>query len=1101
MITGASLQLTNARKPEEEPRKLKYRGPVVYSNLPPPVLYFPNFPPNPKISSRGDGEEKTIEYVPYPYENLPLLVYQSDNQPPVHVVEKNQDSTQGAQPQNNNAQVHQQSGPPAPAMPDYLKNNQQQYQNMQPQTQKDSNSYNAAPQLFPDLENQQYLSIGISTYQTELPNVLYGTPEAAAPSSPQHKQNMASYQVQNNMNPNAQQQPSYTVAQNNAQTGHQQPLMMYNDNPQPNQYVTNVAMQPQMQNVAYGQSQSNIQRIPDQKAPAQNQYAQIPQQPPVVGYSVQQDYSPKQMPSSIQELIKQQAGGDKSSTYQYSGNLMPTNSQGDSHYNMQQQGAVQDQPQFQKLQVQVQATTENEPDNDPDQRVLSIALYPYDIRGNNYKEEAKQFYKIVIPPLDGENAEDNSYGPQISNPMEMQGQSFQYLKMESNGPMAQPGPKQMNYPSNPAEMQQQQQQGMTIQKPQAMIIQQPTQMQRQYAMKMQRQQAMDIQKQREEQRKRQREEHMKKQREEQMKKQKEEEMQNQKAMHILRQKVMEMHKQKVMDMQQAMEKQKQQKSQNQGQNLKLSNAGSQTKANTQKQNIKQEAPGKSTEAQDDAIEYQQILIHIPHALAAQPQIVVQQGDIDEAVNPYASTDQVATFKNDTDRFLHAVATHIKQQPSYSGANKQHIITLQESESFRGALNPHFIKQTQFIKLPNENPAVSELYRDHYSYVRPRPKPSFRSRHPGAYASSNYHFTTTNPLFLNSPSFRKNNLRSPSYSFTEPQTLLQSSSQQYHNVFNPYPDELIAEASFQSPNYIPLVKPGQNAMSVLNAPQFQTSFAGPIRINAGPPPLPFGAMPHQMIYGNRYIPPPSSVHAGSGKYGGFIKKLTTLSNMILSQSLGMKSQITPREETKEPEEYNVDEVDDFTLEDDNIQENPKDNSRGSDGITVSKEKLSKRVSKPVEDISRPPIIVYKGSKPPVEVYGTKDDIEKGKGPMKKATMKETSAKIDRNEEVDFVKTMYSILPKLVKRSITNRNDDVLDSELEGGNPAKEDAIIDEIEAFVDSQDETDKKEVTSQIEGSVQSVNSNSKPTFAVNEDIENVMKLLHKEEKSDIFPS
>ncbi|GBM73203.1 hypothetical protein AVEN_228982-1 [Araneus ventricosus] len=1101
MLTGASLQLTGAGKPDEEPRKLKYRGPVVYSNLPPPVLYFPSFPPDPKISSRGDAEEKSIEYVPFPYENLPLLVYQSDNQPPVHVVEKSRDSPQPTQPKDNNAKIQQQSGPAAPEMPDYMKNNQQQYQNTQPQAQKSSNTYGAAPQLFPGLENQRYLSIGISTYNAELPNnALYSVPQPAAPSSPPQKQNVVSYQVQNNARPNAQQQPSYTIAQNNAQKGQQQPLMAYNDNPQPNQYISNVAVQHQGQNVEYGQSQANFQRIPDQKPPVQNQYAQIQEQPGEIGYSVQQNYGPKQMPTSIQQLIHQQTSGDKTNSYQYSGPSVPQNSQSNSNYNMQQQGAVPDQPQVQKLQVQVQATSENVPDDDPNQQFLSIALYPYDIRGNNYKEEEKQFYKIVIPTQDGQNAQENSYGAQRLNPMEMQGQSVQYMKIGSTGPLEQPGPKQMNYPSNPMEMQKQ---VMTLQKPRAMIIQQPTEMQRQYAMKMQRQQAMDIQKQREAE--------IQKQREVELQKHREVEMQKQKSMNMRRHLAMEMQKRKVMAMQrqQAMEKQKQQMSQTRGQNLKSSNEGYQTevipdKANLQKQNTKQEASEKSPETEDDAIEYQQILIHIPHALAAQPQIVVQKGDMEQAVNPYTGTAQIASLKNDTEKLFNAVVTHIRQRPSYSDANKQQTITLQNSERFRGLVNSNFLKQSEFIKLPTENPAVSELLRHHYSYVRPRPKPSFRSRHPGAYASSNYHFATTNPIFLNSPSFPKNTFRqAPSYSFAEPPTLLQSSSHQYHNLFSSYPDELLAEASFQSPTYIPLVKPGQNAMSVLNAPQLKTSFPGPIKINAGPPPLPFGPMPHQMIYGHRNFPPPSTIPASSGKYGNFIKKLTTFSNIILSQSLGMKSQITPREETKEADEYNVEEVDDSTLRDDNVQQDKKEIS-GDSNTSVPKEKLSKRISKPEEDIPRPPIIVYKGPKPPVEVYGTKDDIEKGKSPVKKATMKQSSAKVDRNEEVDFVKTMYSILPKFVKRSITNRNDedesDLADSEVDEGRPPKEGTIIDELEAFVDSDDETDTK-VTSGIKDSVQSGNSNNDSTSAVKEDIEELMKLLHKEEKSDIFPS
>merc|ERR1719471_1527676 len=71
--------------------QVKYAGPIVYSGEKPPIIHFPP-PPEPSYSNGGYGggggnkPPPAVKYVPLPHHELPVLIYQSDNSPPIHVV-------------------------------------------------------------------------------------------------------------------------------------------------------------------------------------------------------------------------------------------------------------------------------------------------------------------------------------------------------------------------------------------------------------------------------------------------------------------------------------------------------------------------------------------------------------------------------------------------------------------------------------------------------------------------------------------------------------------------------------------------------------------------------------------------------------------------------------------------------------------------------------------------------------------------------------------------------------------------------------------------------------------------------------------------------
>jgi len=68
---------------------VKYGGPIVYSGEKPPIIHFP--PPPRETTAyghggKGGGSPPAIKYVPLPHHDLPVLIYTSDNQPPIRVV-------------------------------------------------------------------------------------------------------------------------------------------------------------------------------------------------------------------------------------------------------------------------------------------------------------------------------------------------------------------------------------------------------------------------------------------------------------------------------------------------------------------------------------------------------------------------------------------------------------------------------------------------------------------------------------------------------------------------------------------------------------------------------------------------------------------------------------------------------------------------------------------------------------------------------------------------------------------------------------------------------------------------------------------------------
>ncbi|GIY82261.1 uncharacterized protein CDAR_227021 [Caerostris darwini] len=839
LLMTITLHPTTADE-QDESTKMKYKGPVVYSNLPPPVLYFPNFPPKPKIANRGDGQESHIEYVPFPFKDLPLLVYESQSQPPVHVVEK---EANPAPDKGSVSKTHQQSNQNAYQTSDYVKNVQQPYPRAQPQILTNSNNYYAANQ-YTDSQNQGY-----TTSSDRLPNnVPYSASQQAAPSSPS-QQNTVSYQVQGNAGQNNQQQISYTVAQNNAQNPAQytvvnsvekQPAQFQNVNPQMNintrpsqsvqhnvntQNQPNIHMRPQMQNIQTPQLHYNIQQMQQQQS--------IPVEH-VQNTATQQDNQKILLPSMQQHLV-----GSNSNLLQHPGTLIATIPQFQKQPNVPPRG-IQNRPHIQQPQV---ATNDG---NGQDQEYLSIALYPYDILNTNYKEQQQQqqeqqYYKIVIPSqndLEILRGSDGSkqMNPANSNLMKMQnqqthpsqGQNSQHMSISSSQgqQMNQQGPKQpieglLNSNSvkqQLIEMQKLQAMGMEIQrllamgqlKQQAMETGNPTK--QAMPMEMQKQQAtvMNLQQSTHSQqypgmaeRQKQQAMRMPKQAiEMEMQKQRMMEMQKQQAMEALKQKIMELQKEKemerpnlhererlkqqqtveipmeqVMEMlkqqtiqvqkQQMMEMEKQQamKSENSGfQRIKMgdsSQGGGRNvnkqrnidintkkqmvrekmnavdKNKLQKQNSKQEPTENFPGFQDDSVEYQQILIHIPHTLSGQPQIVVQQGDSDQVAASYADTG----VRNDTGKLVNA-ANYFKQ-PQYEFMDQNYQITRQKPISSEGAISSSYFRQASIPKFSIENPDIPDTSK--YLFGKQSSTSPIRNNHPGVYSNS-FFYTSSYPYF-------------------------------------------------------------------------------------------------------------------------------------------------------------------------------------------------------------------------------------------------------------------------------------------------------------------------------------------------------------------
>merc|ERR1712008_294713 len=93
-LSVAGLLLSNGPQDSFQSRSaeyapVKYGGPIVYSGEKPPIIHFPP-PPRDTQSygggGKGGGSPPSIKYVPLPHHDLPVLIYTSDSQPPIHVV-------------------------------------------------------------------------------------------------------------------------------------------------------------------------------------------------------------------------------------------------------------------------------------------------------------------------------------------------------------------------------------------------------------------------------------------------------------------------------------------------------------------------------------------------------------------------------------------------------------------------------------------------------------------------------------------------------------------------------------------------------------------------------------------------------------------------------------------------------------------------------------------------------------------------------------------------------------------------------------------------------------------------------------------------------
>ncbi|XP_035225494.1 putative uncharacterized protein DDB_G0271606 isoform X2 [Stegodyphus dumicola] len=246
LLIGAGLQPSSSIEEEEEKPDVKYKGPIVYTNLPPPVLYFPKFPTKPKLSNRGssgDLEDKKVEYVPFPYKDLPLLVYQSDSQPPVHVVEKSPSQDTSPEVTTMSDEKDQiinsayQTGPAIYQISSNMQSNQPQYSNAQSTNtqsnlnhQYTGNIMTSGQQHFVGTgspQNQQYISIGVSPIQTQVSNAgLQSIPNAPPP---QMSVPASQYQQQQNTMPN---QVQYPGQQNSDQQQYSMTTQMHNSNEQ-----------------------------------------------------------------------------------------------------------------------------------------------------------------------------------------------------------------------------------------------------------------------------------------------------------------------------------------------------------------------------------------------------------------------------------------------------------------------------------------------------------------------------------------------------------------------------------------------------------------------------------------------------------------------------------------------------------------------------------------------------------------------------------------------------------------------------------------------------------------------------------------------------
>ncbi|KFM68687.1 hypothetical protein X975_12622, partial [Stegodyphus mimosarum] len=286
--------------------------------------------------------------------------------------------------------------------------------------------------------------------------------------------------------------------------------------------------------------------------------------------------------------------------------------------------------------------------------------------------------------------------------------------------------------------------------------------------------------------------------------------------------------------------------------------------------------------------------------------------------------------------------------------------------------------------------------------------------------------------------------------------------------------------------------------------------------------------HPLVRGHRPHPPSIVAPKGVNRNRGIIGKL--LRNALLPQK--MKSKITPREEVKDEDDSREDgkeELEDLRRP---VNASPrstiiKTDRYGLDGISIPlniEHALTSRISDGDEeddDQPKPPIIVYKGVKPPIEVYGSKEDIEKNKDenseesedPLQTSSSDqqtrsyrpyyEDHTSFDSRDGLDYADMMYSLLPEFIKHSLSRRSD-------LRGSSGKHDEAWHPVKRFaypsaddiVENRNVSDSKvpsnaSSTEPLVDSPSSVNLSDEIQSAIKEDVDELI-ILQKEEKSDL---
>ncbi|KAG8193421.1 hypothetical protein JTE90_009640 [Oedothorax gibbosus] len=1035
VLIGAGLHLaTPAELPSDVPQG-RYAKPVVFTNLPPPVLYFPNFPEEKvKASERGDTEDKRVEYVPFPFKELPLLVYQSDNQPPVHVVQQHSAVVQTHSAENHKETTSERQASPQPSGSEGKFSSQQsgygqQYQNSQALQDNQEDEFYGT---FPNLRNHQFISIGLSAINDILENVgfpntplsqLQGSTNDQAhrgqngqKNSQQHVLNVVQppqsqqYFVRNNGEqlktskpnivsqysqgaPMKHQSSSQEPIQNSGPKMQQEHQGYMNHNQAQNQY----SQSNQQQNIAYQQQNQEHQGHTIQ---VKNQYSQNNQQQNIA-YQ-QQNQNIPQTSYTMRQVVYQQPG-NANLNYQ----LQPSGTDHSTSYtNQQQVGNKITEQNFYYQNQQSQPVEEDDSEED-DAQYIKIAVYPHDATNPNQVQEPHSYYKIAIPqPNEDEAYQQN--GGHInsvrtnngeSQQVNSQNQESRYIGLSLGG-----HDSQQQNPRN--------------------VIN---------------------------------------------------------AVHVNQQ-----HRNKALH-----------------------------------KHPQQNSPENQNE---DDTEYQQILIHIPHSIAPAPQILVQPENNGQSSTSYVDATQERK-KPPSSPNKSKPKPQLAPNNGYQVANYIHPAT--GSISF----NQRYRKpKPRYPPINHISAASSFNFRNPFgqSVGRYLAKPilPIGSAHPEMYANSNLHFTSLNPLFMPNP--MRNSHRIP---FDQ-----MSASVVRHQFFprplipanmhlSGFPDELLAQASFpritrsrsddlngtEELLNSDLLSEGERMLKylndksteaflkqiisevqaqeliggvlgasdikqpVLNMPQIPNK----LKLNYG------GQVPFFPIQHHQYLRS-GPQNQNVGKYGHFMKKLAALSNSLIYQSLGLKQPTTFQGGNKVthlstgsvlPEEAS-----------------PRTTKTDRIGTTLPQTEFSKRVLKPENKDANPPIIVYKGAKPPVETYGSKEDIEDTKeeeSSVLKATNRAAEDILDTDPEkvLDYVDIMYSLLPDFIKHSIGQLSDG------QSGDGWLPESLVSGTKSNPEVANLPTSS--TSAVENTKSNVESQSS---AFRDDLEDLAKLLHKEEKSDLIP-